>query len=171
MVKFLVDEAGSLFKQYKYGEAARIYLELAETSTDSVQKIGFYRKAAEAYHELGSYDEETACMLRACHLLEGEEKIDCLVSVFRIYIVAIAVFQYDTGFEWKGEPENLHEGYDETIRGYYDKAVDVLKAARTENVDESRLLEKLGIECIKRQSDGGWGADHCWEAIEEAWRK
>jgi len=171
MVKLLDDEADFLIKQLKYSEAARIYLKRAEASEDSVQKIGFYRKAAEAYHELGSFDEEVACMLRACHLVTGEAKIDCLVSVFRIYIVAIAVFQYDTGFEWKGEQENLHDGYDETIRGYYNKAVDVLKSALAEDVNESRLLEKLRIECAKRRSEGGWGADHCWKAIEEAWRK
>jgi hypothetical protein len=167
----LADEADSLFKQYRYGEAARVYLKLAETSADNALKIGFIGRAAEAYHELGSYSEEASCTLRVCSLLEGGEKIDCLVSAFRIYILAIAVFQYDAGFEWKGEPENLHEGYDETIRGYYDKAVDVLKAAREENVDRSRLLEKLSVECAKRRSEGGWGAYYCWKAIEEALRE
>jgi hypothetical protein len=171
MVGFLVDEAGDLFSQHKYGEAAEVYLKLADASTGVPSKIGFYRKAAEAYHELGSFDQEAACLLHACRLLEGDEKIDCLVSVFRVYIVAIAVFQYDAGFEWKGEVENLHDGYDETIRCFYEKAVGVLQAARAEALDGNKLLEKLRVECMMRQREGGWGTHYCLEAIEEAWRK
>jgi tetratricopeptide (TPR) repeat protein len=166
----LTEEADLLYKQHKYGEAARIYLKLAESSADCAQKTGFYRRAAEAYHELGSFDEETACLQKTCDLLQGEERIDCLISMFNVYILAIAVYQYDTGFEWKGEPENLQEGYGETIRNYYDKAVSVLKVVRVETTDERGLIKKLSILCDRRQSEDGWGADHCWQAIREAWK-
>jgi tetratricopeptide (TPR) repeat protein len=169
-IKTLIDKADYLFKQHKYHAAAKIYYELVETTLDNIQKTVFYRKAAEAYHELGSFDQEAECLLKLSNILEGEEKIDCLVSVWRTYIMAIAVFQYETGFEWKGESDNLDEAYNYTIRGYFEKAVNVLNTALLQRgVDKNRLLEKLGNECAKRQNEDGWGADQCWKTIKKAW--
>ncbi|TFH14613.1 hypothetical protein E4H04_09910 [Candidatus Bathyarchaeota archaeon] len=86
--------------------------------------------------------------------------------------MAIAVFQYDTGFEWKGESENLNGSYDETITYYFEKAVAILKTAlQQRGVNKNKLLEKLGNECAKRQNEDGWGADHCWKTIERAGRQ
>ena len=168
----MIEKADSLFKQYKFIEAAKIYLELADKSTEVIHKIEFIRKAAMAFHELGSYNEEAECMLQTCPLLEEEEKIECLVSVWRIYIMAIAVFQYERSFEWRGEAENLDEAYFETIEGYFEKAVAVLKGTlRQKGIDRDMLLERLGNECAKRQNEDGWAADHCRKSIEKAWKK
>jgi hypothetical protein len=168
----LIKKADDYFKQYKYSEAARLYETAAESAIDTSQKIALYKKAAEAYHELGSTDEEARCLVYASNLLDGEEKIDCLVLCWKAYITAIAVFQYDTSFEWKGEDENLNASYSETIDDYLGKAVGVLeKVLEVKGVDKSKLIEELGTECVKRQNEGGWGASYCWKSIEKAWKR
>ena len=163
-------EAESLYKQHKYSEAAKIYLDLAKVTNDNSRKIILFEKAVDAFHQLGACDEESECLLNLSSLLVGGEKLNCLVSAWRVYIMAIAVFQYDSGFEWKGEPENLNVSYDEIIQGYFEKAVAILKTALDQrDVNRKELLEKLGNECAKRQNEGGWGADHCWKTIDKAW--
>ena len=165
----LFNNADEFLKQYKYSEAARIFEAEAESANNTSQKISLYKKASLAYHELGSYNEEARCLILVSSLLDGEEKIDVLVSCWKVYIMAIAVFQYDTGFEWKGEIENIHESYSETIQDYYFKAVKVLEIAlKVKNVDKGRLLDNLSAECAKRRSEGGWAASECVSSIDEA---
>ncbi len=159
-------------KQHKYSEAAKLLVAEAEKTNNASQKISLYKKASLAYHEYGSYDEEARCLMSACSLLDGDEKLDCLVSCWKTYITAIAVFQYDTGFEWKGEAENLHGSYDETIQSYYSKAVNVLETAfKTTNVDKTRLFDLLNAECVRRRSEGGWGASECIASIDEVYKR
>jgi hypothetical protein len=136
---------------------------------DTAHKTVLLRKAADTYHQLVSFDEEAQCLISLSNLLESDERIDCLVSAWRIYILAIAVFQYDTSFEWKGESENLCGSYSETIRDYFEKAVATLRTAlRQRDVDRCKLREKLVDECVKRQNEGEWGSDHCRMSIEKA---
>jgi hypothetical protein len=167
----LIDKADEYLKQHKYSEAAKLFEAEAKSTNNAPEKIVLYKKASRAYHEYGSYDDEARCLMSACSLLDGDEKLDCLVSCWKTYITAIAVFQYDTGFEWKGEAENLHESYDETIQGYYSKAVNMLKTAlKIRNVDKVRLLNVLKAECVKRHSEGGWAASECISSIDEAFK-
>ena len=161
----LSKEAEVLYKNHKYLEAAKIYLDLAKAEEEPSQKIVFIGKAADAYHQMCAFDEEVECLLTLGRLREGEERINCIVSAWRVYIMAIAIFQYETGFEWKGNPENLTDSYDETITNYFDKAVSILKTAlKQDAIDREVLLEKLGNECAKRENEGAWGADHCWQS-------
>ena len=168
----LTNNAEEYYKLHKYVEAAKLFEAEAESTNDASSKISLYRKAASAYHEYGSYDEETRCLMLVSDFLYGEEKIDCLVLCWKVYITAIAVYQYETGFEWKGEVENLHGSYEETIRGYYSKAVKVLVAAfKIGDVDRGRLLDVLNAECVKRRGEGGWAVSECVSSIDEAFKR
>lgn len=168
----MINEADELFKASRYVEAAKLYIEIAEKSENLLEKKIFLKKAADSYHELGSFDEEAACIYKILSLSEGIEKVELLVKVWSIYILAIAGYQYETSFEWKGEVENLDEAYGEKINYYYSEAVKAIRLALEEKgVDKKWLLEALGNECVKRQNEGGWGADHCWNSIHSAWNK
>ncbi len=148
-------------------ELARLYEDQAAQAIDDQQRIALFRKAAAAHHELGSYIKEARCLSQACELLEGKEKVDCLASKWGVYITAIAVYKYETSFEWKGESENLDPHYEKTLKLYYDGAVDALdEALRTVGVDRETLLERLYAECVKRRNDGGWGESECFSSIE-----
>ena len=167
----MTDSADDYFKQHKFVEAARLFEAEAELMDDASYKISLYKKAATAYHELGSFDDEAKCLMSVCSLLDGEDKIDCLVSCWKAYIMAIAVFQYETGFEWKGEVENLDGSYNETIQDYYTKAVNVLeKALKVKGVNKSRLLDMLNAECVNRRNEGGWAASECFSSIDDAFK-
>jgi len=166
----MYNEAEELFKNAKYNEAAKIFFKLAELTNKKEDKKKYLQKAADSYQKIGSLDEEAACIFEISTLCEGKEKVDHLVSVWRIYILAIAVYQYDTSFEWKGEVNNLNGSYEEKINNYYNKAVNAIILALDEKgVDEKSLLEILGNECVKRQNEGGWGSEYCWRSIHSAW--
>jgi len=168
----LTNNADEYSKQHKYGEAAKLYEAEAESTNDASHKISLYKKAASAYHEYGSYDEEARCMMSACSLLDGDEKIECLISCWKAYITAIAVYQYDTGFEWRGEAENLDPSYSNTIQGYYSKAVNVLEIVlKIRNIDRGRLLDVLNAECVNKRNEGGWAASECFSSVNEALRR
>jgi hypothetical protein len=151
---------------------ARICEAQAAQEGDDSQRVILYKKAAAAHHELGSYREEVRCLSLACSLLEGEERVDCLVSRWGVLINALAVYRYETSFEWKGEDANLDSSYGETIEGYYNGAVDTLdEVLRMEGVNREKLLEKLYAECVRRRSEGGWGADECFSSINEFFKR
>lgn len=168
----MTNDAEKYNKLNKYSEAAKLFEAEADSTNDVPLKICRFRKAASSYHEYGSYDEEARCLMFASDLLYGEKKIDCLVSCWRVYITAIAVYQYDAGFEWKGEVENLDPSYSETIQAYYSKAVDVLqKALKVNGVDKARLLDALNAECTNRHNEGGWAASEYVSSVEEAFKR
>jgi len=168
----LTNNADEYFKQHRYGEAAKLFEAEAESTNNASHKISLYKKAASAYHEHGSYDDEARCLLSASSLLEGEEKVDCLISCWKVYITAIAVFQYDTGFEWKGEVENLDDSYAETIQAYYSQAVNVLEMAlKVKGVNIDSLLDTLNAECDNRRNEGGWAFSECVSSIDEAFKR
>jgi tetratricopeptide (TPR) repeat protein len=172
MNTLLSNIAEEYLKQHKYFEAAKIFEAEAESTNNASHKISLYKKASQTYHEYGSYDDEARCLFQASNFLEDEEKIGCLVSCWKTYVTAIAVFQYDTGFEWKGEAENLHESYAETIQNYYNKAVKALEEAfKVKNVNKDRLLDTLNAECAKRRSEGGWAESECISSIDEAFKR
>lgn len=152
-------------------ELARLYEAQVSQALDDSQRVTLLKKAAAAHHELGYYNEEARCLSLACGLLEGEGRLDCLVSRWGVYITAIAVYEYEAGFEWKGETKNLDPSYSETIRQYYDGAVDTLEEAlKTEGVNGESLLEKLHVECVKRRNEGGWGAQECFSSIKDSFK-
>ena len=150
---------------------ARICEAQAAQEDDDTRRVILYKKAAAAHHELGSYREEVRCLSLASSLLEGEGRVDCLVLRWGVLITAIAIYRYETSFEGKGEDANLDSSYGETIEGYYNGAVDTLdEVLRMEGVNRERLLEKLYAECMKRRSEGGWGADECFSSIDESFK-
>ena len=167
----MVSDSGSRGNTGDLVELARICEAQAAQEGDESQRVILYKKAAAAHHELDSYREEARCLSLACSLLEGEERVDCLVMRWGVLITAIAVYRYETSFEWKGEDVNLDPSYSETIEGYYDGAVDTLdEILRVEGVNRERLLEKLFAECVRRKSEGGWGADECFSSIDKSFK-
>lgn len=152
-------------------ELARLYEIQAAQAVDNQQKLALYRKAAATYSYLGAYHEEARCLSLTCDLLNGEAKVDCLVSIWGIYMTAITVYKYETSFEWKGEDENLDPRYKEILSMYYNGALDALdNALKIVDVDKETLLERLYAECVKRRNEGGWGESECFSSIDESFR-
>jgi len=84
-------------------------------------------------------------------------------------IEAIAHFEYDCSFEWRGETDGSHDSYLEDIRRLRKEAEAVLReAVSVEGADRGRILEKAGEVCRKWEETGGWGADRCWKSIRGA---
>ena len=168
----MVNDVGAGQNAGNLVELARLYEAQATLAEDDSRRVVLYKKAAAAHHELGSYVEEAHCLSLACVLLGGEERVDCLVSLWSVYITAIAVYRYELGFEWKGEDENLDPFYSETTERYYNGAIDALEEAlKTEGIKRDRLFEKLYTECVKRRSEGGWGASECFSSVDEAFKE
>jgi hypothetical protein len=164
--------AENYFKQHKFPDAATLYEAEAEKTRDIAEKVLLYNKAASAYHEYGSPDDEVRCLLATIDYLQDEANVQCLVSCWKVYIRASALYQYETSFEWKGENENLDPQYGEIIEGYLSKSVDILeRILRSEKLDRNSIREELALECVKMQNEGGWGVDQCWASIKLAWRE
>jgi hypothetical protein len=162
-----VEEPNTPKKAESLLDLAKLYEDQAAQATNEQQRVLLYRKAAATHHELGSYIEEARCISQVSELLEGAERIDCLVSKWGVYITAIAVYKYETSFEWKGESENLDPHYEKILKMYYDGAVDALdEALGTAGVDREKLFERLYAECVKRRNDGGWGESECFSSLE-----
>lgn len=167
----MTKEADIFYEQKQFVKAAKLYEEAAQKSMDDAQKIISYRKAASSYKELGLVDDEVRCLIQTSEFLGDQEKIDCLINCWEAYITAIAVFQYETSYEWKGQDENLNDAYFETIDAYLVKAIGILESLiQLKYVDKQRVLERLANSCAKRQNEGGWGASHCWKSIDKAWK-
>jgi hypothetical protein len=168
----LLSTADDYLRHKKYSEAPKLFEEAAKSANDVKSTIAFYRKAAEAYDDLGSYEEEARCLMITSTFLQGKEKIDCLIACWKTYIKAIAVYQYEASFEWKGEVENLDPSYGKTIEKYYSQSVNVLKkvfAIRKNDVDG--LLDELRSECAIMSNEGGWAVSECASSINEAYEK
>jgi hypothetical protein len=167
----MVNDAGDDLNVENPVELARRYESLAGEAKDDSKKVILFKKAAAMHHELGSYLEEARCLSLACGLLAGEDKVECLVLCWGVYINAIAIYQFEVGFEWKGEEENLDSSYMETIGRFYDGAIDALeKALKTAGVERERLLERLYAECVKRKQEGGWGESECFSSIDRVFK-
>ncbi len=153
-------------------ESARSLKAEADSANNDTLKVELYWRAAMAYGELGAYDEKVGCLLQACGFLRGDELVDCLLACWETYIEVIAVYQYDSGFEWRGEVENLDGSYEETIESYHEKAVDVLmRAFDVGGADRRRLLERLNAECSRRRAEGGWASTECLSSIKEVLKR
>jgi hypothetical protein len=167
----VVNDAGAGQNAGNLVELAKRYEAQATLAEDDSRRVVLYKKAAAAHHELGSFVEEARCLSLACELLVGEERGDCLVSLWGVYINAIAVYRYEVGFEWKGEDENLDPFYGETIERYYNGAIDALdEALKTEGIKRDRLFEKLYADCVRRRNEGGWGASECFSSVDESFK-
>jgi hypothetical protein len=167
----MVNDAGGGLNMKNPPELARLYEAQAGEDGDDSKRVILYKKAAAVHHELGSYLEEARCLSLACDLLAGEDKVDCLVLCWGVYINAIAVYQYEAGFEWRGDEENLDSSYVEKIGRLYDGAIDSLeKTLKTGGVERERLLERLYAECVKRRNEGGWGESECFSSIDRVFK-
>jgi hypothetical protein len=106
----------------------------------------------------------------ASTFLQDEEKFECLIACWKTFIKAIAAYQYETSFEWKGEVENLDPSYGNTIEKYYSQAVSVLvKVFAIREKDANGLLDMLRSECAKMSNEGGWAASECISSINDAY--
>jgi hypothetical protein len=168
----VVEDKGTQLNVGNLVNKAKLYEAQAISAGNDSERITLYKKAAAVHHELGSYMEEAHCLAQASKLLHGEERTECLISCWGVYITAIAVYQYEAGFEWKGEVKNLDPSYDEKLRHYYEGAIDALdKALKIEGVDRDKLLEKLDAECVRRRNEGGWGASECLSSIDLVFKR
>ena len=167
----MIEDADRYYKNKQYVKAARLYEDSAEAATSKTQKILLYRKAIGTYRELGSTHDEVRCLLTLCSLFNGLSKIGYLLECWRAYIKAIERHKYETGFEWKGEENNLSEDYSEVIEDYLNEATKTLNIIlEIPNVDSNKLLEILSEDCANRENEGGWAANECWKSIQEAWK-
>ena len=167
----MIEDADRYYKNKQYVKAARLYEDSAEAATSKTQKILLYRKAIGTYRELGSTHDEVRCLLTIYSLVDGLSKIDYLILCWKAYIKAIERHKYETGFEWKGEEENLVEDYSEIIDDYLNESIKILNLIlEIPNVDSNKLLEILSEYCANRENEGGWAVNECWRSIQEAWK-
>ena len=113
------DESDEYYKEKRFVEAARVYEMKAESTPESVEKVRLYQKAALAYKELGSTEDKVRCQLATIDYIRVEDRVNCLIECWRDYFRAVAVYQYEVSFEWKGEVNNLDPHYNERMRTIY----------------------------------------------------
>jgi hypothetical protein len=100
-------------------------------------------KASEAFRKPGSFNKAAGCCQKAAELLEGKGKAACLMASWKILMDAIVAFEYDCGFEWRGETNGSHDSYLNDIERYGNEATDVLrKALRIDGVDANRIIKQ-----------------------------
>ena len=169
IVQRLIKEAEKAFQNTKYAEAGRYYEKAAETTHQEAQSAKLLQKAAEAYRGCGMKEDAERCFKQAVELMDGNQKAEYLLSRWKEIIKTIVAFEYDCGFEWRGETNGSHDSYLEDIRQLQKEGKDILKQAlRVNGIDRNDIIEEARAECRKWEEAGGWGSRSCWEIINSA---
>jgi hypothetical protein len=170
-----VEEAEAFLQARKFRDAGHCYELAAEQADTKNQKADLLRKAAAVYDEERMTDDAVRCLRQASGFLETMQKAECLMAGFRVLILAIAGYEYDCGFEWRGATDDSHsedhESYQKSIQDYREKAEKILRdALNVEGADRPEILAQARGELRKRKDDGGWGASRCAAIIENVAR-
>ena len=169
LVQRFIAEADEALQNRKFMDAGRFYEKAAETTRHKKQTAKLLRKASEAYRKSGRYKEADRCYQNAVQLLDGQQKVNCLMDGWKDLINTIVHFEYDCSFEWRGETDGSHDSYQEDLNQYQKKAEDILKEALSvKGVDKDKIIKKASDECRKREKEGGWGSSRCWDIIRNA---
>jgi tetratricopeptide (TPR) repeat protein len=169
IVQRLIKEAEEAYQNKQYFEAGRCYEEAAETTLHKSQAGKLFRSASDVYRNAGKPANADECYQKAIHLLEGQQKAECILDGWKDLIDTIVHFEYDCSFEWRGETDGSHDSYEEDLKQLQIKAEVVLKQALSvKGVDKDRIIEKARDECRTREKEDGWGASRCWSIISNA---
>lgn len=101
-VENLIAKANDLLTKREFIDAARCLQEAAGIPEGAVERAELLERAAAVYEEYGWTEAAARCYLSAAQLLDGERKAACLLRCFRLHIEAIAEYQYDCSWEWRG---------------------------------------------------------------------
>jgi tetratricopeptide (TPR) repeat protein len=165
--KQLVSHAEALIEDSRYTDAGRCYERASESVHDKETAAALLIKASEAFRKPGSFNNAARCCQKAAELLEGKGKAVCLMASWQILMDAIAAFEYDCGFEWRGETNGSHDSYLHDIERYANEATDVLRQAlRIDGVDANRIIKQAEEKWKEMKEGGGWGATRCWDIIQ-----
>jgi hypothetical protein len=173
--KSLDEQAEAFLREKKFGDAGKCYELAAEQVDNKKQKADLLKKAAGVYNEVRMTDDAVRCLTHASGFLEKTEKAECLMDCFKVLILAIAGYEYDCGFEWRGATDGSHsddhESYQKSMQDYQENAEKIVRdALSVEGVDRAEILEQARGELRKRKDDGGWGASRCAVIIENVAR-
>lgn len=164
--KLLVSHAKALIQENRYTDAGRCYERASESVHDKETASELLIKASEAFKKPGSFNKAARCCQKAAELLEGKGKAACLMASWKILMDAIAEFEYDCGFEWRGESNGSHDSYLHDIESYGNEAMEVLRQTlQIEGVDANNIIKQAEEKWKEMKEGGGWGATRCWDII------
>lgn len=171
----LVEMAEEHLRERRSYDACTCFEEAAGTEQDNGRKAHLWQRAGDAYANVRSTENARRCYQQAAQLLDGQEKADCLLTLWRHLILEIAGCQWDCSFEWRGETDGSHDAdheyYQGAIAQYQKEAERVLhQALSIEGVRTRRIIKGAKRECKRREKDG-WGAKICWSIVAEATRR
>jgi tetratricopeptide (TPR) repeat protein len=163
--KKLLKECETLLTKRELAKAAHCFEKIGDFQKEAQQRIDLYKKAAAAYHEAGRTENAVSCYRKAAHLLDGEQKADCLLACWRIYIREIVGYLYDRSWELSnkmaGREEVGADIYEDLINESEKRAQEILTEALLINgVDKNRILGEAKQTCREREK-GSWGAHRC----------
>ena len=166
LVNSYISDAEISASNGQYLEAGQFFEKAAGTIRHKSQASKLLIKASEAYRRCWKTEDAERCSQRAVELMDGDQKTQYLLELWKDAIETIVHFEYDCSFEWRGETDGSHDSYQEDINQYVKKAEDILRQAiEVKGVDKDTILEKAREECRKREAKGGWGSASCWKTI------
>jgi tetratricopeptide (TPR) repeat protein len=166
----LIATATELAKNRRFAEAASRFEKAAAVAGDRKRSAGLLRMAAQAYEKTRQPEDAVRCCVEAAGLLEKTKKAECLMDGFGIYVSAIAGYEWDCGFEWRGATDGSHsddhEFYQGEIAKYQKEAEQLLRQALDiKGARRKTILRLARKEYERRRKEGGWGAARCLEII------
>ena len=168
----LIAEAEESVGKRAFTEAGRYYERAAATAGAGKEAAELLRKAGEAHAEMLSTGDASRCYRGAGQLLDAEDKAECLIDCWRVYIRAIVAYEYECSYEWRGATDGRHDSdsaiYKDLIMETRREAEEVLRqAVNIEGVDGYAIIEQARDECRRCQREGGWGASMCQGIVAE----
>jgi hypothetical protein len=108
-------------------DGGKYYEEATEAAEKNREKSRLFQKAGKAYRESDLDDKAEKCYRRASRLLTGNEKANCLMECWTMYMETIGRYLYECNYEWRGETDGSHDSYLQDIKGLLSKAEKTLK--------------------------------------------
>jgi tetratricopeptide (TPR) repeat protein len=164
----LITRAEAYMNKRRFSDAGRCYEMVAAAVDDKRETVEFLRKAAEAYDKWRDSDNIARCYKEASQFLEGMEKAECLLDCWRVYISAIAEYEWECCFEWRGDNSHAddHDLYQGLIEQRQHEAENILREALSiKGVNKRKIVKQAEKECRRRKRQDGWGASRCWNII------
>jgi len=122
------------------------------------------REQALAHRDRREYREALACHKATAGLSGRAGESEELMEAWRTCVWAIAGYEYDCGFEWRGASDGAHDEDHQAHRTFIDdyraQAVELLVRLLGSSDARQRLglLRDAGRECGRLDDGGGWGS-------------
>jgi hypothetical protein len=164
----LISIAEDHMKKRRFTDAGKCYEMVAAAVEDKKDIVRFLKKAALAYDQWRDSENTVRCYRAASQFLEGMEKAECLLDCWRVYVSAIAEYEWECCFEWRGDENHAddHNLYQGLINEQQHEAENVLRdALDIKGINKRKIIKEAEKECRRRKKEG-WGAARCWNIIK-----